>query len=172
MAHPVLGLLVIEVKGGRIEIDENNQWWSIDRLNIRQSIKNPVEQARTSKHQLIKKLQATGHIKRRFAAAHGVVLPDVRDQASKLAARPDITPGLIAFGPDMPALDKWIRARFEAASSEGGSGLAGLGSGGCEVLQQLITKPISFPASMLSDVDSDAEKIEVLTQEQCEVLRS
>ena len=172
VAHPALGLLVIEVKGGRIEIDENNQWWSIDKHNIRQSIKNPVEQARTSKHQLIKKLQVTGHIQRYFNAAHGVVLPDVRDRASKLAARPDITPGLIAFGPDIPALDNWIRARLEAASSEHGNGLAGLGSGGCELLRDLITKPIYFPASMLSDVDSDAEKIEVLTEEQCEVLRS
>ena len=56
IAHPEKGLLAIEVKGGRIEIEHGTKdWYSTDRNQIKFKIKNPVQQARSGKHQLLKR---------------------------------------------------------------------------------------------------------------------
>ncbi len=58
VAHPARGVLLIEVKGGRIRYDgSQRQWISTDREGIDHFI-DPFEQVRTSKHALLNKLKA------------------------------------------------------------------------------------------------------------------
>ena len=57
IGHAKYGFLTIEVKGGRISITDTNQWKTKDREGVTYKIKNPVQQARTSKHQLLNKLK-------------------------------------------------------------------------------------------------------------------
>ena len=45
MIHPDHGVLVVEVKGGRIRTSEG-EWYSVDRHGAEHEIKNPFEQAR------------------------------------------------------------------------------------------------------------------------------
>ena len=68
------GLLVIEVKGGGIRV-ENGQWKSRDQYGETYNIKNPFEQATTSKAVLIKWLQ--DRVDFYVPACHAVVFPDV-----------------------------------------------------------------------------------------------
>ena len=55
--HPDYGVLILEVKGGRIEYEASNEkWFTIDRNDNRFEIKDPVEQAKRSHHTLFDKL--------------------------------------------------------------------------------------------------------------------
>lgn len=53
--HRRLGLLILEVKGGEISI-ENGQWFSENRYG-KHAIKNPFDQARKAKHALLDKIK-------------------------------------------------------------------------------------------------------------------
>ncbi|MDF2995117.1 MAG: hypothetical protein K0R27_754 [Xanthobacteraceae bacterium] len=79
--HPKRGLLVLEVKGGGIEIHDG-RWSTIDRRGNRHDIKNPYEQATASKHALLGWLKEQGlggriRIGHAVAFPHMTVLPNV-----------------------------------------------------------------------------------------------
>ncbi|KWF69327.1 nuclease [Burkholderia multivorans] len=73
LMHPKKGILVLEVKGGGIEI-ETGRWFSTDRRGCRFSIKNPFEQAVASKHALIGWLSDHG-LGTKARIGHAVVFP-------------------------------------------------------------------------------------------------
>ena len=84
VAHPEMGALVVEVKGGGITM-LNGQWISTDRGGRRHNI-NPFAQVRDSKHNLGRYLAE--HIPRagnKVHMGHAVVFPDV-EIASDLSA--------------------------------------------------------------------------------------
>jgi hypothetical protein len=56
IVHPDHGLLILEVKGGGIQI-RDGQWYSIDRFGDVHEIKNPVVQARDNLHNFKTKLE-------------------------------------------------------------------------------------------------------------------
>ena len=65
IAHAQKGMLVIEVKGGKVEREEDTgQWKSTDRYGVVHNIKNPVAQARTGKHEFIKKAERTQRLEK------------------------------------------------------------------------------------------------------------
>lgn len=75
LIHANVGILVIEVKGGGIEVS-NGRWSSTDRYGQTHKIKNPYEQAVASKHALI------GWLENRFPGlhvpvGHAVAFPNV-----------------------------------------------------------------------------------------------
>lgn len=71
--HPKRGLLVLEVKGGGIEIHDG-RWSTIDRRGDRHEIKNPYEQATDSKHALLGWLKEHG-LAGRVRIGHAVAFP-------------------------------------------------------------------------------------------------
>jgi len=71
------GILVLEVKGGGIDV-QDGAWYTTDRTGQRHQIKNPFEQAKASKHALIRYLKSTEpDIARKTSIVHAVVFPDV-----------------------------------------------------------------------------------------------
>ena len=55
---PDYGVLVIEVKGGGIEYDNQlNQWYSTDSDQVVHEIKNPIKQAKDAKYEIGKHLK-------------------------------------------------------------------------------------------------------------------
>jgi hypothetical protein len=74
IAHPEQGILVLEVKGGNIRYDgRSNQWFSYSH-----PIKDPIAQARESKHHLLQKLKDMSYWSQRWLAlGHAVSFPDV-----------------------------------------------------------------------------------------------
>ena len=76
LLHPLRGLLVLEVKGGRLEITEGD-WWSVDRDDQRHRIKDPFRQAVDSKYSLLRYLRERGVDTNQVPICHGVVFPDV-----------------------------------------------------------------------------------------------
>ena len=73
--HPRRGILVLEVKGGGIEIHDG-RWSTIDRRGDRHPIKNPYEQATASKHALLSWLKDHG-LHHRARIGHAVAFPNI-----------------------------------------------------------------------------------------------
>ena len=78
VANPSLGVLFLEVKGGRVEFDPKfGEWLSQDRNGIRHKIKDPVIQSTSAKHQLLRKFQQSNNWpKHRVRLRHGVIFPN------------------------------------------------------------------------------------------------
>lgn len=171
VAHEVLGLLAIEVKGGGIRIDSDNNWTSTDRFGIERRIRNPVQQARASKHQLIEKLRKSDKWRPRFIRArHGVILPDVERPSNDM--RPDMPLHLFAFANDMRHLDAWVRSRFRSAEeTESSEKVAHLGADGLTAIDDLLAGPIRLLVKLRTTIDETVRDISLRTADQVWVLR-
>ncbi len=136
VAHRDLGILAIEVKGGRIAVDDQNIWCSTDRAGFSRRIKNPIDQARSAKHAFIQKLRDVHDDW--VVARHGVILPHSRRPREGRDLRPDAPLAIFAFDTDMSRLADWVVARFRALEEPAPRepGKAGLGDLGLSALQR------------------------------------
>lgn len=89
MIHPDHGVLVVEVKGGGIRTTEG-AWFSVDRHGTEHEIKNPFEQAKSSKYALLRFLSGRMD-KVTFPIEHAVALLDVHASPLGPAAPREIT---------------------------------------------------------------------------------
>lgn len=103
VAHPSKGVLLIEVKGGRIRFDERRrQWISRDGQGVEYDI-DPFDQVKRSKYALRDKLRALSSLKdRQIELAHAVAFPDV--ERPRHAVTPDAPPQIIIGAEDLDRL--------------------------------------------------------------------
>lgn len=167
VTHPDLGLLTIEVKGGAVSYDAaTGIWRSRDRYDIRHTIKNPVEQARKSKHQILQKLKALPALSHVYIrACHGVVLPDSARPADDLGA--DMPLQIFAFEEDFQRLGQWVQARMASHLDES-PGVAGRDL--CDAVHKLLAHSFQLRTPLASLVRGDEQQIITLTEEQYQVL--
>jgi len=77
IAHPDYGILVLEVKGGDVRL-ENKEWFTIDRYNQRFVIKDPFVQADRNKFALLEHLKNGAKTSTyTYPVYHAVVFPDI-----------------------------------------------------------------------------------------------
>jgi hypothetical protein len=76
LLHPGHGMLVVEVKGGGIGID-SGAWYSTDRFGERHAIKNPFEQATSSKNALVRFLRSQNAVRGFLPCGPAVAFPDL-----------------------------------------------------------------------------------------------
>ena len=121
VAHAALGMLTLEVKGGAVAYDaRTDRWTSRDRWQVTHNIKNPVQQARNAKHELLRSLHASARWKaRRIRARHGVVLPHSSAPPGDLGA--DMPQRIFCFSETFEdGFRDWILGRFgDAPPGEG-----------------------------------------------------
>ncbi|MGO7207649.1 nuclease-related domain-containing protein, partial [Rhizobium ruizarguesonis] len=159
LAHAKHGLLFIEVKGGRVSCrEEDEQWLSTDRDGFRFKIKNPISQARSSKHHFLKRLNDNRRLGKRFIRArHAAILPGSAKPARALG--PDAPLEIIAFGDDMDSLGKWLVDRMK----EGGDAREQpLGLDGLQALDELVTGHFELRAHIGTSLAEDSLVIERL----------
>jgi nuclease-like protein len=103
VASPNKGVLLIEVKGGRIRFDERRrQWISKDRKDDDHDI-DPFEQVKRSKYALGDKLKGLSSLRnRQIELSHAVAFPDV--DRPRYAVTPDAPPELIIGAEDLHRL--------------------------------------------------------------------
>ena len=168
IAHRELGLLFLEVKGGRVSRRESDgQWISVDRHGISYRIKDPIAQARSSKHVILKKLRDVAALRSRFIrAVHAAALPGCSRPGRPLG--PDAPHDLVAFGDDMATLGRWIRQRMEHEEDQG----EGLGSAGVAALHDLLGSRFELRAHVGLTIAEDTKRIAALTAEQSWILES
>lgn len=171
IAHAQKGMLVIEVKGGRVAREEDTgQWKSKDRNGVVHNIKDPVDQARTGKHELMKKLKERKDWKTRFInLRHGVILTDSLKPSEDLGA--DMPLQLFAFAEDMDALDEYVERRFNSKEVAQHGKVKPLGPDGINALIQLLSKSIELKVDLERVLEQDRADIERLTEEQYVLLK-
>lgn len=169
VAHAEHGLLFLEVKGGRVSCREaDGQWISEDRDGFKFRIKNPLSQARSSKHHFLKRLNASRALSGRFVRArHGAILPGSARPRRALA--PDAPLEIIGFGDDMETLDRWIVRRMTEGDDHRESAL---GLDGLRALEELLASHFELRAHIGISLADDTRTIERLTAEQSWILDS
>ncbi len=73
---PGHGILILEVKGGGIDVAEG-QWFTTNRKGERHEIKNPFEQAKDSKYALLNYLGNISTAFKNIKIVHAVAFPDI-----------------------------------------------------------------------------------------------
>lgn len=164
VAHPDHGVLCIEVKGGGISYDPaNDKWQSRDRHGLRHNIKNPVEQARRSKHELLDKARRERGWPSVFVRfRHAVIFPDIESVPQHLGA--DKPRELFATRGDLAAIDSWVLQRLTGGTEDA------MGAQGIRVLEQLLARPFQLHAPLALTGADDDHAIHELTPQQFHIL--
>ena len=169
VAHCQLGFVTLEVKGGAISFEPDiAQWKSRDRNQFVHKIKDPVEQSRSAKHAMLRKLKDSARWRERFIhVAHGVIFPDAsmppKDLGADRPARIFCCSREFAHG-----LRAWIGKRLDEAGQN--PQCQPLGKDGVAALTGLLAAPfqLHFPVSAL--ITDATERLGVLEPSQFHIL--
>jgi len=171
VAHPHLGILVVEVKGGRICFDETTgHYTSTDHDNVEHDVGDPFEQATASKHTLIARLRAArGWPQRRIVFGHAVAFPDAVVEASWL--RPNAPREIIVDALDLVSLEGRLRGALAFWHGQSVTD-APPGRAGIEVLVRTLAQSDRIRNPLLAEhVRADERAIVTLTEKQFRYLR-
>jgi hypothetical protein len=128
LAHPLYGILILEVKGGGIRHDpETGQWTSISHNGAEWKIGDPFMQARGSMHALLGRLVSMTNLPRkRIDIGYGIAFPDAAAETEWFD--PDRPREIVLDQQDLDTLSIWVkgaldywrggRAREDAAPGE------------------------------------------------------
>jgi hypothetical protein len=109
--NPQIGILVLEVKGGRISYDrKNDQWMSNGEL-----LDDPFRQAKFEKYNLLNKLKESFGSSYYFNIGHAVAFPDVRVVDGFGIDSPR---DIIIDATDVPYLREWVESFFSSLRPE------------------------------------------------------
>lgn len=168
VAHEDFGFITLEVKGGVVS-REGQQWYSKGRKGIFK-IKNPVEQARVSKHVIIRMLQENWPRMPYVRAKHGVILPHSGRPKSDKPLGADMGLEIFAFSEDMPNLAERVLQMFLVEEGQDHRKYGKLGSVGIEILHDLFTSDFKLDLSLASELDLYDNKLSQMTEEQTKLL--
>jgi len=159
LAHPDFGILLVEVKGGRIRYDgQTGQWFSNNN-----PIKDPFEQGREGKYSLLEKLKELPYWRERWiTVGYAAAFPDV---AVKGDLRLDAPRELILDAADMADLLGWVKQalRFLQAKRPGDSPL---GKTGIEELTAFLSPSWDLHLSLSAEIMEEKQELTRLTEEQ------
>lgn len=158
VAHKSLGVIFIEVKGGRVSFDPSqDSWLSIDRHNFARPIKDPIDQAMKCMFRfldLFKKDQIwpSGAVK----ITHGAIFTDTKAPPPSKQVVGKHRKELFLFGDKFPeGLDAWLRERISPGGREIPPGSAGL-----QVLQRVIADPTKLSFSLRTVIDGETAEMD------------
>lgn len=170
--HPMHGVLVVEVKGGRVSLDYRDRTWrSTDRNGVEHEIKNPFDQARRGKFSILEKINENRAWKKlaigRFIVGYAAFFPDVGD-AERLRG-PDAPRELIGDRRDLSALSAWVNRAFSYWAVAEGT-VKPIGKNGIDVLVALFARAATTrPLLSARIADEDAARL-MLTERQAFIL--
>lgn len=169
IAHPDFGFLAIEVKGGLIGRNGNTgEWYRVKRDGVREGIKNPVNQARTSKHVILDQLKS-GWGSNDFPyirMKHAVVFPNSDRPALIDAFGASMPLSMFAFKQDMPDLGGYLVRLLLAKEGVRNRNFGKLGSKGIKLLHKLFTSSFELKTTLQSTLDIYDARITEQTAEQ------
>lgn len=172
VAHPARGLLVIEVKGGRVSLDYRTRTWvSIDRNEVAYEIKNPFEQARRGKFALLEKLRESPTWKklgiRHFNLGYAVFVPGVGD-GDRLRG-PDAPAEIIGDRRNLSHLNAWVERALTYWEGEGGNSQP-IGTHGVAALTTIFARVASTRPLLSARISDEDDARIALTNRQAAIL--
>lgn len=164
VAHPELGILVIEVKGGGIRYDGAvDQWHSGGH-----KIKDPALQAQSSRYELMRRLQdIPGWGEDWLTTGHAVAFPDV--VIGKTDLKLNIPNEIILDGEDFGDLEAAIRRIFSYYAGAGGKAGA-LRHPRLELLKKLLVRSFNICTPLGVEMAHEDERLVELTERQMLIL--
>jgi len=172
IAHAQLGILILEVKGGRIQYDGagalHQQWATIDRFNHRHWLKrSPFEQALRSKYALNHKIEELpGWRGRKYTFGHAVLFPDVAANFPVLPA--DIDPVILIDGRAMADLRSKITHAYQHWRGAHAPQL--LGNDGIHMIISLLAPTFTLDSPLAARIGNDQAHVLTLTKQQFRIL--
>src|SRR5215213_1379178 len=174
VAHPTLGLLILEVKGGRIRFEPNThggygqgQWLSVDYFDRTHKLKDPFDQAKRSKHALAKKIEEiSGSLIGKFSYGHAVLFPDVVADIPILPAKADRN--MLIDGRDMGNLAQRLVEVYR--SWRGDHPVRPFGQEGIATLISLLAPTLEMKSVLAARIGNDSAHILTLTKQQFDLL--
>ena len=169
VAHPELGIMVIEVKGGGIR-RIGGRWESVNRTGTAHPIKDPLAQVTREMYSLKRIAEARpdwpAH-EVRFCRA--VAFPDIRYET---ALQPDGPPEMVIDADDLDRLEQRVRDIFDwwsAHPEEGRRGGAPTAIG-MKALHALLGRDFEIPSPLQLQLAEDERQIIRLSQDQYDIL--
>lgn len=163
IAHPEHGILAVEVKGGReISFDpQDGQWRSTDHGGFVHKIKDPVAQARSAKHEILKRLNNPPRKPSRFIhAAHGVIFPSAGSPRGNLGA--DRPARIFCCSQQFrEGLSGWVAERLKVGRRP--DNCEPLGRDGIAALERLLAHPFTLSfriGAALAEADTELRVLE------------
>lgn len=172
LAHPAIGYLVIEVKGGRVRRRiADGKWTTIDRDDEPHPISNPVAQAKKSKKVILNALRERWPGRAPFLwARHGVVLPHSYRPQNAAAFGAAMRPELVACKEEMPKLGAYL-FQMLAWAEEGTTEQPGnLGSVGVSLLEDFYGRDLDFSPRLAAVIEESEAELLKLTDTQARYL--
>jgi hypothetical protein len=168
IAHARLGVLVLEVKGGRIHFDEvTGHYWSTDRDGVAHDIGDPFWQAQENKKWLIDYMRGKlGWPNARIIFGHAVAFPHMIVEGDWL--RPNAPRDIILDHNDLLALEEWLKHILNHCR---GVGEVPPGREGVDTLKRLLSQSTHIRNPLLKErVSTDEHQFYQLTQDQYDVM--
>lgn len=159
LAHPDFGVLLVEVKGGRIRYDgHTDQWFSNEN-----PIKDPFKQGREGKYSLLAKLKELPYWRDRWiTVGYAVAFPDV---VVKGDLRLDAPRELILDASDMADLRSWLDRALRYLQGRRPDD-SPLGPRGIEELVKLLSPSWDLRPLLAAEILQEKQELAHLTEEQ------
>ncbi len=171
LAHPDLGIMVLEVKGGQIRrVGAANTWESVDRDGEAHPIKDPFEQVRGEAFSLRHVAEQHGDWPaNRVRFARAVAFPDcIYERTLVPHGRAEIVIDerhLSQLGPRIRRIFDWWS--FSGDAEFDGSGLGPLGMA---AIESLLSRSFAMASPLRVAIEADEHSIVQLTEHQFELL--
>jgi hypothetical protein len=159
VAHPDFGILLVEVKGGRIRYDGRmGQWFSNEN-----SIKDPFKQGREGKYSLLDKLKELAYWRGRWVTVgYAAAFPDVTVKGD---LRLDAPRELILDSSDMADLAAWVNQALQYLQGRRPDDHP-LGTRGVEELTALLSPSWDLQPLLSTEIEEEKRELARLTEEQ------
>lgn len=170
IAHPDMGFICLEVKGGSISYDsELGQWHSQDRSGTTHNIKNPVDQARRNHYNLEQQLsKLPGWPQRNMSFWHAVCFPDVLKRPGQYFSL-DLPNELLIDSRDLDDIDNSMVRLFRYVAGNNLSANAP-GERAVQLAESLLANSFKLKTPLGVDIERDEEKLVELTERQFQAL--
>lgn len=168
LAHPELGLLILEVKGGSIRVDSTG-WYSRPRnsptwTRLKQ---DPAHQARGSVFALKEHLKSDVTNRFDYMIHYGLAFPDIRLDT---ALRPDLSRAIILDESNLDNIEAHILSIYRYWHQRYGKPTP-LPKEGMKALVDLLSPTLEIPARFTRQFQAEADEMKRLTESQYQVLR-
>ena len=159
LAHPDTGILIVEVKGGRIRYDGHSGQWFSNQYKI----KDPFQQGRTAKHSLLAKLKERSYWNNRWTTiGYAVAFPDVMVKGD---LRLDAPRELILDASDMGDVAAWVDQAIACLRGKRPDDTP-LGRTGVEELIGLLSPTWDLRPVMSTEIQEEHQEQTRLTEQQ------
>lgn len=173
IVDPDRGILVAEVKGGRIDFDPVSGGWSSTGRSGRHAIKDPFRQATTQKHALLGYLRDDPRAKNagvgRMLFAHGVMFPDA-DNLARLRL-PSAPSAIVGGRANLNDVGAWLDSVFAYWAGEARERDAP-GPAGVALCERILCSQVSVRPLLASELAAEEVKRVELTRQQSRLLRA